>query len=99
MAKHLLLTFYLTVLFVPYQAFADNHDDVTIRVMQMDEVTPDSVINRIELPAFETDVTIEAEMSHHEPEGFAGEIDSMGFEAEVEVQGMQNEISTKGHGR
>lgn len=99
MTKYILLIVSVTCLLMPFAAFADDHDEVTIRVMQMDEETPDSLINRIELPVFEDAGHIDSGMAAHEQNDFADEMDSRGFEFEVEIQGMQNEISNQGHGK
>lgn len=99
MTRPVILIVALFCLLSPLSALADNHDEVTIRVMQMDEVTPDSVINRIELPVLDDGMAMDADMRAHEENGFAREMDMRGFEAEVEVQGMQNEISNQGHGK
>ena len=106
MTKPVLLIVALFYLLNPLAVLADNHDEVTIRVMQMDEETPDSVINRIELPSFEgeeaTDTNLEAYQQNDfadQDMGFASEMGAGGFEAEVEVQGIQNEISNQGHGK
>jgi cobalamin biosynthesis Co2+ chelatase CbiK len=99
MTRPVTLIFALFCLLSPLSALADNHDEVTIRVMQIDEVTPDSVINRIELPVLEDGMAMDADMRAHEDNSFASEMDMRGFEAEVEVQGMQNEISNQGHGK
>jgi hypothetical protein len=106
MTKSVFLIAAMICLLIPLSANADDHDEVTIRVMQMDEIKPDSVINRIELPVFEDDPSNEADMNSmderglaNQGAGFTGEIDARGFEAEIEVQGMQNELSTQGHGK
>ena len=99
MTKYIILIVSVTSLLMPFVVFADDHDEVTIRVMQMDEETPDSLINRIELPVFEDEGPMGAGMTAHENNDFANELESRGFEVEVEVQGMQNEISNQGHGK
>ena len=102
MTKPVLLIASLFSLLNPLAALADNHDEVTIRVMQMDEETPDSVINRIELPVFEGEEVIDAGMKAHEQNNFADyDMDFAGEmgAGEVEVQGIQNEISNQGHGK
>ena len=99
MTRPVLLILALFCLLSPLAALADDHDEVTIRVLQMDDVTPDSVINRIELPAFEDEVSLDTDMTAHEEQGFAADMDNSGFEAGMEVQGLQNEMSTQGHGK
>lgn len=106
MTKPVLLFVALFCLLTPLSALADDHDEVTIRIMQMDEETPDSVINRIQLPALEDEAVMGGGMRApedngfaHQDMGFAEEMGNSDFEAGMEVQGMQNEISTQGHGK
>jgi hypothetical protein len=99
MTRPVLLILVIFSLLSPLTALADDHDEVTIRVLQMDEVTPDSVINRIELPDFENAVPMDEGMPDYEGQGFAAEMGNSDFEAGMEVQGLQNEMSNQRHGK
>ena len=106
MNKFILISNLVAVFIMPVAAVADNHDEVTIRVLQMDEETPDSVINQIVLPVMEDGSSGDTGMNAIEEKGRVSQgagrdeaIDVQGFDAEIGIEGMQNEISTQGHGR
>ena len=106
MAKYLLLIALIVFSLIPLSGIADEHDDVTIRVLQMDEKTPDSVINQIALPVMhdehapESGVQAVDEHDNASMEADHGqEIDVRGFETEIEVENIQNGITTQVHGK
>ena len=106
MAKYQLLIALIVFSLIPLSGIADEHDDVTIRVLQMDEKTPDSVINQIALPVMhdehapESGVQAVDEHDNASMEADHGqEIDVRGFETGIEVENIQNGITTQVHGK
>jgi len=106
MAKYILLIISVAGLLMPYAAFAGDHDEVTIRVLQMDEETPDSVINRIVLPVIEDELSNDAGMNAAKENSLDNlddrhgmDFDAKGFEPVIEVDDIQHEFPGQGHGK
>jgi hypothetical protein len=106
MTKYILLMISMAGLLMPYVAVADNRDEVTISVLQMDEETPDSVINRIALPVIEDELSSVVRLRAPEENGLTNlderhgmDFDTKGLEPVVEVEDLQREIPGQGHGK
>jgi hypothetical protein len=106
MVKSILLIASVVCLMTPLSVVAEEHDEVTMRVLEMDEATPDSVINQIALPVIQDEYDPDGGMKTIDEQGSVDiddaqghEIDIKEFESDIEIENIQGGISTQVHGK
>ena len=108
--KQLVIFAILIVSLAPFTAIADEKYEVTIRVLEMDEITPDSVINTISLPEISMERPSVADshnggevesLSVQESNNFGDELGSNldAPETEMGADDAQGEMSSHGNGK